>query len=83
MCLPDQCLCITHVTGAQRGQKRASDPLGLESCKWPRGFLYSFLGHLEEQPVILTAEASLPSCLPFLILLAASQVVFMVLERMR
>lgn len=52
VCVPHMCL-VGH-----EGQKRGSDPLGLEldSCKMPCGFWESNLSPLEEEQVLSIAE---------------------------
>jgi hypothetical protein len=49
------------VPSALRGQKKVSDPLGLEldSCMTPRRCWELNLGLLEQQPVRLSSELSL------------------------
>lgn len=44
-------MCVQCVYSGPRGQKKALDPLGLESCELPRGCWESNTGPLKEQPM--------------------------------
>lgn len=55
-------VCVPCTCSTLRGQKRASGTRGMDSCEPPHRCWRSNPGHLEEHPLLLTAEPSLSPC---------------------
>lgn len=63
------CLCAMYIPGAQQGQKKKMDPLGIgvtKDCCPLRGCCEQNLGLLQEQQLLLTTEHLSSPCVFFL-----------------
>lgn len=63
------CLCAMYIPGAQQGQKKKMDPLGIgvtKDCCPLRGCCKQNLGPLQEQQLLLTTEHLSSPCVFFL-----------------